>query len=101
MRTDGGSEFRGRFAEVCAAYAVRHVRTHPHSPWMNGRAERMIRTVKALLRRLTVGDPALEWEAVVHQVQGAINFSVARATGLSPAEVFLGTQPALPASASQ
>jgi transposase InsO family protein len=85
---------------MCRAYSIRHSRTHPHSPWMNGRAERMIRTVKSLIRRIMVGDPELEWEQVIPQIQGALNFSVSRITGLSPAEVFLGSQPSLPAGAT-
>ena len=68
MRSDGGSEFRGSFAATCEVYRIRHVRTAPHSPWQNGRAERMIRTSKALLRRLYIVNPQLDWVQALHQV---------------------------------
>lgn len=51
----------------------------------------MIRFVKALLRRLHVEDPAMEWEEWLPQVAFAINSSVARSTGMSPNQVFFGT----------
>lgn len=68
VRTDGGPEFRGLFDAACREYGIRHVTTTPHSPWRNGRAERMIRTVKALIRRMFVEDPQLNWEGVIHQI---------------------------------
>lgn len=93
IRTDGGSEFRGEFAAMCVQYGVEHVRTQPYSPWRNGRAERMIKTTKGLIRKMAVEEPDLDWREALPQVQGAINFTVARATGYSAAEVFLGYPP--------
>ena len=81
---------------MCEAYEITHVRTPAYSPWRNGRAERMIRTVKQLLRKLLTEDGDVDWSTVLPQVQGALNFSVSRVMGFSPAEVFLGMQPELP-----
>jgi transposase InsO family protein len=90
LRTDGGPEFRGDFRVLCEAYAITHITTPPFAPWRNGRAERMIRTVKLLIRKMGVEDPQLDWELALPQIQGALNFSVSRVTGRSPGEVFLG-----------
>jgi len=44
--TDNGSGYRSRrFAAVCAALRVRHVRTRPYRPCTNGKAERFIQTL--------------------------------------------------------
>ena len=51
VRTDQGREFEGAFAEFLDRWNIEHIRTRPVSPWTNGRAERMVRHVKALLRR--------------------------------------------------
>ena len=56
----------------------------------------MVRTCKGLLRKMKIEDPDLCWEIALPQVQGALNFTTARATGLLPAEVFLGVQPTPP-----
>lgn len=61
----------------------------------------MIRTVKGLIRKMYVEDPTLDWVDVLPQVQGTLNFSIARATGLSAAEVFLGFPPDVPLQATQ
>ena len=61
IRTDHGSEFKGKVEEWCTAYRITHITTPPFAPWRNGRAERMIRFVKSLLRRLRVEDNSLDW----------------------------------------
>ena len=57
VRSDQGSEFKGAFEVACQTYGVTHVVTPPHAPWRNGRAERMVRTTKALIRKMMVDDP--------------------------------------------
>jgi hypothetical protein len=54
----------------------------------------MVRSTKGLVRKMRVEDPEFDWEEGLPQIQGAINFTVSRSTGLSPAEIFLGTPPA-------
>jgi transposase InsO family protein len=39
--TDGGSEFKGAFAQVCHALGIRHTRTKPRHAWTNGFVERL------------------------------------------------------------
>ncbi len=58
MRTDRGKEFAGQFSALLQENNVRHVLIRPLSPWTNGRAERMVRTVKESIRR------------VLHEYQG-------------------------------
>ena len=39
--TDGGTEFKGAFAQVCRGLRLRHTRTKPRHAWTNGFVERL------------------------------------------------------------
>jgi transposase InsO family protein len=43
--TDGGSEFKGEFDEMCRQLNVRHTRTQPRHAWTNGFVERLQGTI--------------------------------------------------------
>jgi len=43
--TDGGSEFKGAFAEMCRELSIRHTRTKPRHAWTNGFVERLQGTI--------------------------------------------------------
>ena len=43
--TDGGSEFKGEFDEMCQKLNVRHTRTKPRHAWTNGYVERLQGTI--------------------------------------------------------
>lgn len=43
--TDGGSEFKGAFDQVCHALGIRHTRTKPRHAWTNGYVERLQGTI--------------------------------------------------------
>jgi len=45
IQTDNGSEYLLNFHKACRKLNIIHYFTYPHTPKMNGRAERMIRTV--------------------------------------------------------
>ena len=52
VRTDRGNEFAGAFATLLRENNVRHILIRAHAPWTNGRAERMVRTVKESIRKV-------------------------------------------------
>lgn len=55
VMSDNGSAYRSRaFAAACQRLALRHLRTRPHSPQTNGKAERFIQT---LLREWAYAKP--------------------------------------------
>lgn len=58
IRTDQGKEFAGAFAQLLGEHNIKHVLSRPHSPWTNGRAERMVKTTKDCIRK------------VLHEYQG-------------------------------
>lgn len=46
VNTDNGSEYLLNFHKTCQRLSLHHYFTHPHTPKMNGRAERLIQTVE-------------------------------------------------------
>lgn len=100
VRTDNGREFEGDFAALLAALGIERIRTRPVSPWTNGRAERMVRRVKQLIRRSLFAVPVGEWTEMLPWVVSAINMTVSRSVGYSPHEVFFGEPPRVVVPAS-
>ena len=90
IRSDRGNEFAGAFSALLQENNIKHVLIRPHAPWTNGRAERMVRTVKEAIRKVLHQYQGAEWTLLIPYLQNAINSCVAKATGLAPAEVFLG-----------
>ena len=90
IRSDRGNEFAGAFASLLQENNIRHIHIRAHAPWTNGRAERMVRTVKEAIRKLLHEYQGADWTLLVPYLQNAINSCVAKATGLTPSEVFLG-----------
>ena len=90
IRTDSGKEFQGHFASLLRELDIKHIVTRPVAPWTNGRAERMVRTVKSCLKRVIAANPQVEWTQILPWLQAAINSSVSRTTGFSPHEILFG-----------
>jgi transposase InsO family protein len=49
--SDNGKEFKGAFKELCVRYHIPQQFTKPYHPQTNGKAERVIKTIKGLLRK--------------------------------------------------
>ena len=65
VRVDSGPEFAGAFAAGVKALGITLVKTAVHSPWTNGVAERMVRFVKGLVRKATLGSEKDQWPQVI------------------------------------
>jgi putative transposase len=60
IRTDNEAVFTSRLFKLFLAMAgIKHQRTQLHSPWQNGRIERLFGTLKPLLRQLTIASHAV------------------------------------------
>lgn len=51
MYSDNGKEFKGAFKELCTLHHIPQQFTRPYRPQTNGKAERVIKTIKGLLRK--------------------------------------------------
>lgn len=95
VRTDQGSEFFKHMHECLVKHGILHKFTERASPWRNGRAERMVRTVKRMITAVIAAREAEDWTEILPQVALAINSAPTRGTGFSPFELFFGEKPPL------
>ncbi|XP_053229110.1 uncharacterized protein K02A2.6-like, partial [Podarcis raffonei] len=90
--SDNGTAFTsGEFQTFTAQNAIRHIRSAPFHPATNGQAERMVRTTKDTLRRMTQGD----WEYCLATFLLAQHSTPSSTTGRSPAELLMGRRLAI------
>lgn len=68
VHTDQGSEFKGDFAAFCSEADITHVVIPTESPWSNGVAERLVRSVKSFLKRLAVTEGEGDWPSMLPNI---------------------------------
>ena len=68
VRTDQGSEFKGDFAAFCSEADITHVVIPTESPWSNGVAERLVRSVKSFLKHLAVTEGEGDWPSMLPNI---------------------------------
>ena len=88
VRTDLGSEFGGTFHNICIKYGITHKYVERAAPWRNGRAERMVRTVKRMITAVITARESDDWPPLLPQLSMAINSAPTKGTGMSAFEVF-------------
>lgn len=96
IRTDNGGEYCGPFDHYCRKHGIRHQKTPPKTPQLNGLAERMNRTlierVRCLLSEAKLS-PSF-WGEALYTAAHVINLSPAYALdGDVPENVWLGKKP--------
>ena len=93
IRTDNGGEYCGPFDRYCREQGIRHQKTPPKTPQLNGLAERMNRTLVERVRCLLAEAklPFLFWAEALCTVAHVINLSPAVALdGDVPDRVWTG-----------
>ena len=83
--SDNGPQFTGQpFKDMCRKWSITHKTSSPHYPRSNGLAERMVRTVKSLLKKcaMTNQDPLI---AMLHLRATPVDSHMK-----SPAEILFG-----------
>ena len=78
---------------MCIAHGITHKLVERAAPWRNGRAERMVRTVKRMITAILTAREAEDWPEVLPQLAMAINSAPTKGSGFSPFEIFFGEKP--------
>ena len=94
MRTDGGGEFQGRFADILKAKGILQESSTPHMPSQNGKAERFNRTIVELARTIArqAGFPEDMWFHAVMAALHLYNHSLRSGCARTPYQQFFGRQ---------
>lgn len=98
FRSDNGGEFTSKqFESFLKVEGILHQKTVPYTPEQNGTVERMNRTIMEKVRAMLYesGLPKTLWREAAVTASYLINRSPATSTGLTPYEVWHGTQPDL------
>lgn len=93
LRSDNGGEYLGPFEAYCKTHGIRHEKTPPKTPQMNGIAERMNRTIAEKVRSMLSHAklPKSFWGEAVRTAVDLINLSPSRPlNGEIPDEVWYG-----------
>lgn len=85
--TDGGPEFRNNFENFLANVGVKQIRTAPHTPEMNGLAERFVKTIKEGVEKMMRDGVDGQWALQV--VLRTLRWTENDTTKVVPAELVL------------
>ncbi|GLC55390.1 hypothetical protein PLESTB_000982200 [Pleodorina starrii] len=95
--TDGGSEWKGPFAQLLLDSLIDHRQTSPNHPQANGLAERVVQTCKRALRRMArQRAEGRDWDELLPYVMLGYNCSTHKSTGFSPYLLLHGVEPTIP-----
>lgn len=97
--TDGGSEFKGEFDLLLQQAHVDHRITSQACPWVNGRAERCVQTVKSSLRKMCdIEADKDDWDMQVPWILMGYRCSVQSSIRYSPYEILFARPPVIPSA---
>jgi hypothetical protein len=90
--SDHGTEFCNELIETLARnYQIKHIRTTAYHPQGNGQTERVNRTLKDILSKISLGRD-LPWDQYLHSALFAIRTIQQKSTHFSPFELLYARQ---------
>jgi hypothetical protein len=96
LRADNGGEYTSAaFQELCATYGIKLEFTTPYNPHMNGKAERMWRTL-ANMTRCQITQATLSkqyWALAISNSAYLYNIHTRKGAECSPYQLFTGKEP--------
>ena len=96
--TDNGTEFKSQeWKNYLKRHAITHQLTTPYWPRANGKVERMNKTIKEMMARLS-NNNLTRWVEILPEVIKVLNATTTRATGYPPFLLQTGRDPRLPLS---
>ena len=96
VRTDGGSEYNGKFAAYCRSLGVVKRMTAALNPGANGQVERMNAVIKEGVRKCTAACPGGRWWEFLSDIARSVRLLPARSTQVSPYVLVYKQYPEVP-----
>lgn len=93
IQCDNGTEFKGDVNALCAAHKVTLQRSLPYSSHVQGKVERLHRTLEQLLSRTMTTLPPAHWPILIPELQYTINTTYQRSIGCAPYLIMFGNLP--------
>jgi len=93
IHTDNGPGFRSTsWLEAMSAFGVKVISSSALHPEGRGQLERLVQTVKLLLRKFLATRPTLNWEYLPYLISKILNNTVSPKTGFKPVEMVFGSE---------
>ena len=93
IHTDNGPGFRSTsWLESMSAFGVKVISSSALHPEGRGQLERLVQTVKLLLRKFLATRPNLNWEYLPYLISKVLNNTVSPKTGFKPSEMVFGSE---------
>jgi len=96
IRTDNGMEWEAEFKVLLKEWGIQHIHTMVGNSKGNGQAERMIRTLKDVMRKELSVEPGSYWSDHLPGALIALRHSAAASHGYPPFTIVTGLLPVLP-----
>jgi hypothetical protein len=92
IHSDNGPGFRaGKWLEAMAALGIKVIASAALHPAGRGQVERLVGTVKLLMKKMLATRPTLDWEYIPFLVAKILNNTTSPKTGFKPAAMVYGT----------
>ena len=98
VRTDNGSEYKGSFARLCGGMGITRHYITPGNSKANGQVERVIRTIKEVIRRGLTEQPDSFWSDHLPAALLLLRHTAQCSTHVAPITCLTGRRPALPST---
>lgn len=96
LHSDKGSNFESKlFTEVCKLLGIDKTRTTTNRPQSDGMVERMMKTIKEMLKSF-IDKNHKNWDELLPLLMMAYRSSIHESTGVSPSRMMLGREITLP-----
>ena len=93
LHSDNGPAFRGQgWLELMSALGIKVIASAALHPAGRGQVERLVGTVKIMMRKMLATQPTLNWEFLPFLVAKILNTTVSPKTGYKPCDMVFGPE---------